>query len=136
MKQLVGGASADGQAAGIAGTISSLFADIERLVRLEVELAKQEITGLVKRNAVAVGLLAAAAMGLFFAFIMAQVWLVVVIPHHAIVAGAIALLWLLLAVVLALVGKARLKIQPPTATIQTLKDDLEWAKQQIKPEPK
>ncbi|HWD09126.1 MAG TPA: phage holin family protein [Actinomycetota bacterium] len=136
MRKAAEAASSNGQGGGISGTISTLVTDIERLVRLEVELAKQEITGLVKRNAVAVGMLVVALLGLLFAFIMFQVWLVVLIPHHAIVAGAIAAFWLLLTVMLALIGKSRLKIEPPKATIQSLKDDLEWVKQQIRPEPK
>lgn len=136
MRQAAEAASSNGQGGGISGTISTLVADVEKLVRLEVELAKQEITGLLKRNAIAVAMLVVALFGLFFAFIMFQVWLVVLIPHHAIVAGAIAGFWLLLAALLALIGKTRLKIEPPKATIQSLKDDLEWVKQQIKPEAK
>lgn len=115
-------------------TVSELVADVQRLVHLEIELAKQEIKGLVKRNAVAAGMLAVAALGLFFAFLFFQVWLIVLIPHHAIVAGVVTLFWLVLAVALALAGKARLKIEPPKLTVQSLKDDVEWAKQQIKPQ--
>lgn len=129
-------ASTNGHRRGISGTISTLVADVEQLVRLEVALAKEEIKGLVKRNAAAVGMLVGALVGLLFAFIMFQVWLVELIPHHAIVAGVITAFWLLLAVMLVLIGKARLKIEPPRATIQSLKDDLEWVKQQIKPEAK
>ncbi|MGH2718471.1 MAG: phage holin family protein [Actinomycetota bacterium] len=136
MRHAADTASSNGQGGGISGTISTLVADVERLVRLEVELAKQEITGLLKRNAAAVGMLVGALFGLFFAFIMFQVWLIVLIPHHAIVGGAIAGFWFLAALTLALIGKSRLKIEPPRATIQSLKDDLEWVKQQIKPEAK
>ncbi|HLI56875.1 MAG TPA: phage holin family protein [Actinomycetota bacterium] len=136
MRQAAEAASGNGHGGGISGTISTLVVDVEKLVRLEVDLAKQEITGLLKRNAAAAGMLVVALLGLFFAFIMFQVWLVVLIPHHAIVAGVIAAFWFLLAVSLALIGKSRLKIEPPKATIQSLKDDLEWVKQQIKPEAK
>src|SRR5579872_2155234 len=136
MRQAAEAASGNGHGGGIFGTISTLVVDVEKLVRLEVDLAKQEITGLLKRNAAAAGMLVVALLGLFFAFIMFQVWLVVLIPHHAIVAGVIAAFWFLLAVSLALIGKSRLKIEPPKATIQSLKDDLEWVKQQIKPEAK
>jgi hypothetical protein len=117
----------------LTATVSQLFADVQRLVHLEIELAKQEILGIVKRNAVAAGMLVGAAVSLLFAFIFAQVWLIVLIPHHAIVGGAVAGFWFLLALALALIGKTRLKIEPPKATLQSLKDDVEWVKQQIKP---
>jgi hypothetical protein len=133
MKRITGDGGIERSVERLTTTVTALVADVQRLVRLEIELAKQEVLGLVKRNAAAAGMLAAAALGLFFAFIFFQVWLIVLLPHHAIVAGIVAGFWFLLALVLALVGKSRLKIEPPKLMLQSLKDDVEWAKQQIKP---
>lgn len=121
---------------GIGAALAALVDDARRLVSLEVELAKQEVTGLLKRNGIAAGMLVGAAVGGLFFFIFLQVWLVVVLPHHAIVAAAIWVFWLAAAVLLALIGKSKLKLEAPTITLQTLKDDLEWVKQQIKQLPK
>lgn len=119
----------------LGSSVSTLVSQVQELVRLQIKLAKQELLALVKRNAIAAGMLAGAAVSLLFFFIIAQVWLILVIPHHALVAGIITLAWLAAAVTLALVGKTRLKIAPPQATIDSLKEDLEWVKQQIKHAP-
>ena len=118
---------------GLTQAVSTLVDDATRLVRLEVQLARQELKELLQRNAAAAGMLVAAAVSAFFVLIMAQVLLVVAIPHHAVVAAIIVAVWLVAGIVLALVGKARLKIEPPQRTLASLKEDLEWVKQQIKP---
>jgi hypothetical protein len=121
---------------GVAESISELASDSARLVRLEIDLLKQELVDLIKRNAIAAGLLFAALLTAHLALIFALVWVVVFVPHHAWAAGGIAIGFLLLTVLLAVIGKSRLKFAPPEATIQTIKDDVEWVKQQIKPEPR
>ena len=122
-------------AEALSASLSTLMADTTRLVELEIALARQELTGLLKRNAMAAGMLVAAALCALMFFIVGQVWLIVVLPHHAVVAGIIAVVWLLLGVSLGLLGKGRLKIEPPKATLDSLKEDLEWVKQQIKRSP-
>jgi cobalamin biosynthesis protein CobD/CbiB len=121
---------------GLGESISGLAEDTGRLVRLEIELLKQEIFALLKRNAIAVGLLAASGLAAFVLLIIVQVLLVVALPWHAWVALALTLLWLALAVILAVVGRRRLQLKAPEATIQTLKEDLEWARTLIKPAPR
>ncbi|GAC1362934.1 MAG: hypothetical protein NVSMB32_03890 [Actinomycetota bacterium] len=122
--------------AGLGASISALVGDVQRLVQLEMELARQEIKGLLRRNGIAAGMLVGAALSVLFFLIFGQVWLIVFLPHHAIVAGAVAVFWLLAGLILGLTGKSRLKIELPTATLQTLKDDVEWVKQQIRQLPK
>ena len=121
---------------GIAESISELASDSAQLVRLEIDLLKQELFDLVKRNAIAVGLLMGAFILAHLAFIFALVWVIVFVPEHAWTAAGIAIAFLLLAVGVGLLGKARLKFTGPEATIQTIKDDVEWVKQQIKPAPR
>jgi uncharacterized membrane protein YqjE len=120
---------------GLGGTVSDLAADTSRLVQLEIELLKQELTELVKRNAIAIGMIAAAALAALFFFIFLLVFAVEVLPiAHWITALVITAVFLVMAIVLALVGRSRIKIAAPEASIQSIKEDLEWVKQQIRPE--
>jgi uncharacterized membrane protein YqjE len=118
----------------IGDSIAELADDTAQLVRLEIELFKQELLELAWRNAIAIGMLAVAALGVLFFAIFAQVLIVQAVPNHIVAAAVITAFWLLIAIGLALLGKSRFRVPKPEATIQTLKDDLEWVKQQIKPE--
>ncbi|MEA2683318.1 MAG: hypothetical protein QOK05_1646, partial [Chloroflexota bacterium] len=115
---------------------------LQRLVKLELELAKQEITELVKRNAIAIGMLAGAALcGLFVLYTLVAMLVFLVMSfffhrgmgHDAVGLGVVLLIWGIAAAVLGLLGKSRLVFKMPEGTIQTLKDDVEWAKTQIRP---
>ena len=119
---------------GIGASVSELASDTGRLVLLEIELFKQELGELIKRNAIAIGLLVMSAMAALFFFIFLQVWFVARFGHW--VAVGLTVFWLAAAVVLALVGKARIKFAAPERSIQSIKEDLEWAIQQIRPETK
>jgi membrane protein implicated in regulation of membrane protease activity len=79
----------------------------------------------------AVFLAIAAACALFF-FVMLLVFIALLIPAHALVAGIEAVIFLVLGVVFGLVGKSMLRIGPPPKTMTTLKEDAEWAKQVLK----
>jgi hypothetical protein len=119
---------------GIAASVSELAADTSRLVQLEIEMLKQEIGELVKRNAIAIGMLVGSAMAALFFFIFLQVWFVARFGHW--VAVGLTVFWLLAAVALAMVGKARIKFAGPENSIKSIKEDLEWAIRQIRPETK
>jgi uncharacterized membrane protein YqjE len=121
---------------GIGDSIADLADDTARLVQLEIELFKQEVTELVKRNAMAIAMFAGAALSAFFALIMLQVWVVQVIPSHGWAAIAIVAVWIALAAGLAVFGKSRLKISLPEASINSVKESVEWVKHQIKPAPR
>ncbi len=130
---------------GIPGSIAEIAADAQRLVKLELELAKQEILELVKRNGIALGMLAGAALcGLFVLYTLVMVLVFAglsLVFHRGMGHDAIALLvvlvvWGAAAAILGLLGKSRLVFKMPEATIQTLKDDVEWAKAQIRPATK
>ncbi len=119
---------------GISGSVAELVDDVQRLVQLEIELLQQELKELAIRNGIAIGLLATGALGLLFALIFAQVALVAWFPLLPAWANALilTLFWIIAAAILFLVGRARIKIEPPEKTIQSIKDDLEWVKQQIR----
>lgn len=104
----------------------------EQLVHLEVALVKQEAKEMAIRNGIAFGLLAAAGLLLVFAvFVALPVVLVFLVPDHLIAALVWLALYLVLGVVLALIGRARLHLQPPPRTIQSLKETKAWALRQI-----
>ena len=119
---------------GIAGSVADLVDDVQRLVELEIELVQQELKELAIRNGIAIGLLAFGALGVLFAVIFLQVALVAWFPLLPVWANAliVVLFWVIAAAILFVVGKARIKIEPPEKTIQSIKDDLEWVKQQIR----
>lgn len=124
----------NGKPEGLNTAVSALVSDATRLVQLEVQLARQEVVEMLQRNAVAVGMLVAAGLCGLFLLIMAQVWLVVAVNPHTWVAATIVAFWLLVGIVLGVVGKARLKIEPPKRALASLKEDLAWVRQQIKHE--
>jgi hypothetical protein len=121
------------QSGGISDSVTELIDDVQRLVQLEIELAQQEIQELLWRNVIAIGLIAVAALGGLFALIFLQVTLVEAIPTPPwLNALVLTIIWIAVATVLFLVGRSRIKIAPPEKTIQSIKDDLEWVKTQIK----
>jgi uncharacterized membrane protein YqjE len=106
--------------------------DTVLLVQQEIQLAKIETLEMLRSNLIAAVLLGIAAFcGLVF-FLMLLVTIAFIIPAHALVAGIETVLFLVLAVVLALIGKSRLKIGPPPKTMTTLKEDAAWARQVLK----
>jgi hypothetical protein len=117
--------------------VRDIASDSQTLLRKEVELAKQELLEAVMSRVIAVAALAVAGLfGFFvllFAALAAAAALNLVLPAWAaalIVAGA----FLLLAVPAALIGKSRMKgpSLKPEETVRTVKEDVEWAKAQLK----
>jgi uncharacterized membrane protein YqjE len=122
--------------ASLGELFSRLTADLSKLVRDEVELAKVEINRTVESARTAgISFGAAGFLGLM-AFVMlsfAAAWgLSELVPEGVaflIVGGTYGLV----ALVLALIGRQRLKtVKPvPEQTVETLKEDVAWAKQQM-----
>lgn len=111
-----------------------LLDEARDLVRKEIELAKAEVTELVKTNAVALGLCLTAAVLLLVLLVMVQVAILLTVPFETqyLVAWGLVGFWLVLIVILALVGRSKFKFKPPEKTIATVKGDIEWAKGQIR----
>lgn len=128
-------ASANESANGRRGLIDlarTAVEDTVLLVQQEIQLAKIEIVEMLRSNLLAAAMLAVAAFcGLVF-FVLLLVTIALIIPAHALVAGIETALFLVLAIVLALIGKSRLKIGAPPKTMTTLKEDAEWARQVLK----
>jgi uncharacterized membrane protein YqjE len=106
---------------------------VSTLVRAEVELAKAELTSTVKRAGIGGGLLAAAGVVLLYSVpflfvVIAEVLVAVGVPRWL----SYLIVWvffLLIAAVLALVGRRQLRrLHPPERTLQTAKDTAAWAR--------
>jgi MFS family permease len=122
---------------GTAPLLRSIAADISTLVTKQVELAKQEIGEMVGTRAKAFGVFGAAAViGLFvigFLGMAGAEALDLVLPRWAamlIMAGVFAVL-AAVAIVLAR-GWLRSGASKPELTKESLKEDVRWAKQQLK----
>jgi uncharacterized membrane protein YqjE len=115
------------------GLIASVVTDAQRLVALEVALAKQELKEMAAGNAIAVGLMAFGALLLALAVLVALptvvVWLV---PWHWEAAAVWVGVYLVIGIVLVLVGKSRLQVRLPRRTLESLKENRKWALRRVK----
>jgi len=130
------GDSAKGEAEGLGTLISGLLKDLQDLVRAEVQLAKTEIQEDATKAGRAIAIIAGGALiGLVgFVFVMLAVmyglnrwfpdWV------SALIVGVVLAL---AALMLAMNGKSKLSAASlkPEQTIESLKEDQAWAKQQI-----
>ena len=121
---------------GLGSLITGIIKDLQDLLRAEVQLAKTELredaTGIGK----ALAFIAAGAfvglVGLIF-LIQAIVWILDEFLNDWLAATIVAVTLLAIAAILALSGKNKLSATnlKPEQTIETLKEDQQWAKQQI-----
>ena len=106
---------------------------VSTLVRGEIELAKTELSTTVKRAGVGGGMLAAAAVILLFSVpflfvVIAEVLVAIGLPRWLSYL-IVWVLFLLIAAVLALLGRRQLKkMSKPERTLKTAKDTASWAK--------
>lgn len=112
---------------------------ISTLVRGEIELAKAELSGSVKRAGIGGGMLAAAAVVLllsvpFLFVVLAEVLVAIDLPRWLSYL-IVWLLFLLIAGVLALIGRSQLKkVRKPERTMETVKETAAWARHPTSPE--
>jgi len=107
--------------------------DAQRLVSLEIALAKQEVKDLAMANAIAAGLVGFGGLLVALAVLVAVPSLVVVlVPWKWQAALAWVGAYLLLGVGLVLAGKSRFALKLPTKTFESLKENKEWALRQMK----
>ena len=126
-------ATTNGETTTARGLISSVVVDAQRLVSLEIALAKQEAKELVTANAIAAGLLAAggllAVLGFLVALPVLVVWLV---PWHWQAAAVWTAAYVVLGILLVIIGKARLQVRLPPRTLESLKENKEWALRHVR----
>jgi lysylphosphatidylglycerol synthetase-like protein (DUF2156 family) len=121
------------QARTARGLIASVVSDAQRLVALEIALAKQETKELATGNAIAAGLIAFGGLLLVLALLVAlptlAVWL---LPWHWQAAAVWLGAYLVLGLLLVIIGKARLQLRLPQRTIGSLKENKEWALRRVR----
>ena len=107
--------------------------DLNRLVSLEIELAKQELKELAVTNGIAAACFAFAGILAGIALLVAvPVIVVVAVPWHWQAAVVWAVAYALIATGLAIYGRMRLRVSMPQKTITSLKETKEWALQRMK----
>ncbi|MBA3619494.1 MAG: phage holin family protein [Actinomycetota bacterium] len=118
--------------------LRELSEETSTLVRQEVQLAKAELSEKAKLAGKGAGLLAGAAvmglalLGAFTAFLIAVIALALPVWLAAL---AVTVLYALITAVLGLAGRAALRKATPATpeqTIDTVKEDVQWAKTQAK----
>jgi hypothetical protein len=119
-------------------SLGELFGDLGSelgtLVRKEIDLAKTETRQEVRRATQAGGAFATAAVSgllcLWFAS-AALAWLLDQWINRAVAFLVVAIVWALVAAVTVKAGRRRVQqIEPMPQTVESLKEDMEWAKQQ------
>jgi Putative Actinobacterial Holin-X, holin superfamily III len=117
--------------------VRSIATDTGALVRKEVELAKHEITeALIARakSALAFGFAGAlGVLGLLFAALAVAAALSIVLPMWLAALVVMGTLFLMAGAAVG-IGVLRAKRPPiaPTETVRTVKEDVEWARAQLK----
>jgi hypothetical protein len=113
--------------------VSAATRDLSALLRTEVQLAKVEIKQEVKAAGTGAGLFGGAGFAGFMAVVFLSISAAYGISWLGLPLGwgffTVGLLYLVAAAVLALSGKKKVaQVGPPEKTIETVKDDIAWAK--------
>jgi putative superfamily III holin-X len=115
------------------GLIGSVISDAQRLLALEIALAKQETKELATRNAVALGLAVFGGVLVMLAVLVAApVLVVMLVPWKWEAAAVWVAAYLVIGICLVLVGRARLKVGLPPRTVESLKENKEWALRRVR----
>ena len=112
---------------------SEVAKDLSTLVRQEIALAKAELQQEAKTAGQAAGALGGAGFAGYFMLVflsLAAMWALDELMPIGWAALIVALAWAVIAAVLAVVGRSRLKkFNPkPERTIETVKEDVQWVK--------
>ena len=112
---------------------AEIVEEAERLIRLEIALAKAEVKELAITNGIAAGAFAVAAMLVLVTLLVAiPVLIVVAVEPHWLAALAWIAIYLVVAAGLALLGRAKLRIANPERTVNSLKETKDWALRQMR----
>ncbi len=117
-------------------SLGELFGDmtsaLSHLFRQEVELAKVEAKAEAKRAGKGAGMFAAAGIGGWLALLflsLAAAWLIDQALNTALSFAIVGVVWAVVAAVLMSAGKKQMAaVEPLPETVQSLKEDAEWAK--------
>ena len=113
---------------------AELTSDLGHLFRQEVQLAKTEAREEVKHVGKGAGMLAGAGLSAWLALVMLSLtlaWCLDKTLDRAVSFLLVGLTWVVIAAVLAIVGKQQVtRVRPLPETVQTLKEDAQWVKAQ------
>ncbi|WP_447007549.1 phage holin family protein [Saccharothrix isguenensis] len=117
--------------------VGELTSDLSRLMRQELELAKAEIRQEAGKAGKAAGMLGAAGFAGYMTAVLLSLALVFALASFMGLGWAalvVAVLWAIAGAILFSTGRARLReVSPkPERTIETLKEDAEWARHPTK----
>jgi uncharacterized membrane protein YqjE len=120
----------------IGSLISGLLRDLQELVRGEITLARAEVRDDLATASKGLASLAGAALVGVTGFIFLMLGVTYLLNQYMrmwIAAGAVGIALLVIAAIVAAIGKAKLSATnlKPDETIDSLKEDREWAKQQV-----
>lgn len=125
--------AAFGEDRSVGEIVGDIAQDLSSLVKQELDLAKTEAKQDVKRAGRGAGLLGGAGVAGHIVLLFLSLALMFLLSnwmHIALAALIVAVVWGIVAAVLALRGKKELQaLSPPLETTQqTLKEDVQWAK--------
>lgn len=118
--------------------VSDVAADLSKLMRQELELARMELRQEAKTAGKGGGMLGGAGVAGWIAALLASLALIFALAaieplNLGWSALIVAVLWAIVGAVLFSMGKREMqKIGPPKQTTESLKEDQQWAKSQLK----
>jgi len=120
---------------GLGELVKDLASQTSTLVRQEIKLAQAEVTEKGKLAGKGAGMLAGAAVGALLGLGALTALLIIVLDSFMplwLAALIVTVVWLAIAAVLGLAGKSAIQKATPPApqTVETVKEDIQWAKTQ------
>lgn len=113
---------------------SAMTTDLSTLMRKEIELAKVEAKEELSSAGKGAGMFAGAGLAAWLALVFLSfglAWLLDQALNTALAFAIVGVLWAIVGAVLVMRGKAEIKkVEPLPTTVQTLKEDVQWAKEQ------
>lgn len=130
-----GSATGSGGDRSLGEIVSDVTADLSKLMRQELELAKTELKEEATKAASGAGMLGGAGLAGYFVLLFLSftgLYALAEAMSPWLAALIVTVVWLVIALVLAMVGRKKLKEANPAlpTTQKTLKEDVQWAKQQ------
>jgi hypothetical protein len=123
--------------ASVSHLVSDVSRDVSTLVRQEIELAKAELREEATKAGKSIGMFAGAGGAGYFTVLFglfAAVFGLAEVMATALAALIVTVILLLVTIALALRGRSAARsVHPaPTRTVQTLKEDVQWARRRTK----
>jgi uncharacterized membrane protein YqjE len=130
------GRAQTGAGASLGDTVTGLIQDLQDIIRGEVQLAKTEIKEDTSKLGKALGMIGASALIGLVGFIFVMLSLTYLLNKSMemwLAAGIVGLALLVIGAILVILGKNQMQQAnlKPAKTIESLKEDKEWASHQI-----